>query len=257
MDSDQIINFLDSKFITSIKCSCAVEDSHPIENLISNEKQKSNHGFMAFRVTKPPVELEFQLRCCIELGSIKIWPRIDSLKSNGFEILINNDLTQEYFKSAKHFNLQENAIQFINSSFNSNHDTKSDFDEAFAIVPFFPSQKNRLRKVKNIKIIIKQTESRCVPVIKRLEIWGKISKFATHEQREFINEIIAQEIKQTEYKHTDERKKNDENSDFLSKEELRENLTVPEEFLDTITFDIMTLPMVLPSVRFNYLKIIN
>lgn len=245
MDPNQIINFLDPKFDTIVKCSCAVEDFYPIENLISNDKQKLNRGFMAYRVVKPPIQIEFQLNCCIELVSIKIWPRIDSLKSTGFEIFINSDMAQQYYKAASHHNLQENGIQFINSSINSCSNDNE--DEDFAVVPFFPSTKNQLRKVTNIKLTIKQTTRQCVPVIKRLEIWGKISKFATVHQKESISKIIAREIVQTQCVKMTENSTNDDTSSFRLNEHLEDNLEIPEAFLDTITFEIMALPMVLPS----------
>ncbi|XP_055315694.1 RING finger protein 37 [Sitodiplosis mosellana] len=249
MDSDQIVNFLNSKFDTKIKCSCAVEDFYSIENLISNDEQKCDRGFMAFRVVKPPVSLEFQLCCCIELVSIKIWPQIDSLKSTGFEIFVNSDRVPEYCKIGSHFNLQENCIQFINDSINNgqyNHENSSSRDEHFAVVSFFPSTKNKLRRVKNIKCVIKQT-ARCVPVIKRLEVWGKISKFATDQQKEKIHQIIRKEIEQVECVETEKTRINGDSSNLTINRELNEDSAIPEPFLDTITFEIMALPMVLPS----------
>lgn len=246
MDSDQIINLLDSKFNTKVMCSCAVEDYYSAENLISNDKQKLDRGFMAFRVIKPPVELEFELCCCIELVSIKIWPRVNSLKSIGFEIFVNSDKSRDYYKTASHFNLQENGIQFVNSSINSNHFINSIYDENFAVVPFFPSSKNQLRKVKNIKCVIKQT-ARCVPVIKRIEIWGKISKFVSNEQKQSIIEIIRRDIERTVcVEKEEESHKNDDQSNFALNDDIDENSMIPEPFLDLITFEIMALPMVLP-----------
>lgn len=255
MDSDRIVNFSNSKF-AKIKCSCAVEDFYSIENLVSNDQQKLGRGFMAFRVVKPPVEIEFQLCCCIELVSIKIWPQIDSLKSTGFEILANSDMVGEYYKIGNHFNLQENGIQFINDSINIGHhnDDEDDdhsnsisCDKNFALVPFFSSMKNRMRRVKNIKCVIKQT-ARCTPVIQRIEIWGKISKFATDEQKQSIGKVIKQQIEQEERVKMEEIHTNDDNSSTtIIPGEIDENSAIPEEFLDTITFEIMALPMVLPS----------
>lgn len=39
-------NFVDPKFETQIKCSCTVDDFHGVENLVSNDGQKINRGFM-------------------------------------------------------------------------------------------------------------------------------------------------------------------------------------------------------------------
>lgn len=243
MSFNQLVNFLDPMFETQVKCSCIVDDFHGVENLIANDEQKLARGFMAYRVVKPPVELEFQLCCSIELVSIKIWPQIDSLKSIGFEIFIQCDnVYSEYRKAANHFNLQEYGIQFVNDSINENYDA----DLNFAVIPFFPSTKNSLRKVKNVKLVIKQT-AKCVPVIKRIEIWGLVSKFATKEQKERIHQTIKHAIESNECSKTPDDNANDEIESPSINETTDTLSTIPEAFLDAITFDVMALPMVLPS----------
>lgn len=238
MNLENVINFIDPIFDTKVKCSCAVDDFYPIENLISNDKQKLSRGFMAYSVVKPPVELEFQLCCIIEVTSIKIWPQIDSLKSTGFEVYVSNDKTpNDYYKAASHFNLQEYGIQFINN-FSSNDRS----EQNFAVKPFYSSVKNQLRKVKNIKLIIKQTP-RCVPVIKRIEVWGKISQLASMEQKEYVYKKMSavRENSDCILSEIDNNQKNP----VINRNPI--NLEIPEPFLDTITYEIMALPMVLPS----------
>lgn len=117
-------------------------------------------------VVKPPIDLEINLSHIIELKFIKIWPQINSLKSIGFEIHISDELKAKYYKVASHFNLQEHGIQFINKF--TDNVNKDCIDTNFAVTPFYSFTKNHLRKVKNIKLVIKQT-ARCVPVIKRIE----------------------------------------------------------------------------------------
>lgn len=241
MNSDNKINFLDPIFDTKVKCSCIGDDFYSVENLISNDKQKLSRGFMAYSVVKPPVEIEFQLCCSIELMSIKIWPQIDSLKSIGFEIHVSNErLRNEYHKTASHFNLQEYGIQFINNFSCNEHS-----DQNFAAIPFYPSVKNQLRKVKNIKLIIKQT-ARCVPVIKRIEIWGKVSQYASIEQQENVHKKINEAKEHTECIGS-EQNKSDGNNQSSIKMRDSANLEIPESFLDIITYEIMAIPMVLPS----------
>lgn len=236
------INFLEKNFQAKIKCSCPEDDFHLAENLVSCEKEKPNSGFIAYRVIKPPIELEFKLCCCIELMSIKIWPQIDSLKSTGFEIHAKcDDHQMEYRKIANHFNLKENGIQFINGLTNEGNDC----DSHFAVIPFFPSVKNLLRKVKNIKVIIKQT-TRCVPVIKKIEVWGRVSKFASNEQQQFVRQAITNSI---ELQSTIDSSQNNEvkSTPQTNLDPSESSILVPEDFLDAITYEIMSLPMVLPS----------
>lgn len=49
MDLYKNINFLDPIFDTKINCSCPFDDFYSVENLISNDLEKSNRGFMAYR----------------------------------------------------------------------------------------------------------------------------------------------------------------------------------------------------------------
>lgn len=241
MELNEVINFLDPKYETKVKCSCIEDDFHVAENLVSSEKQKLSRGFMAYNVVKPPIDLEFKLCCCIELMLINIWPQIDSLKSTGFEIHVNGDDNQtEYRKIGSHFNLKENRIRFVNNLM-----TESDncCDSNSAVIHFYPSVKNQLRKVKNIKVTIKQT-TRCTPVIKKIEVWGKISKFASNEQKQSVQQAILKTASQANCDSAEQREvKNTQTNDDHSES----SKLIPEDFLDAITYEIMALPMVLPS----------
>lgn len=245
MDQNIVINIIDPHFETDSKCSCIEDDNYPLLNLTAKDEKKRSLGFMAYRVVKPPIDLEFNLMCCIELVSIKIWPRIDSLKSTGFEIYMKvNDFQSDYRKVGSHFNLKENGIQFMNKNFTECNVSQ---EMGFAISPFYQSVKNQLRKVKNVKIVIKQTE-RCIPVIKRLEILGTISKFASEKQRLSIQRIFQDTAKEKESSSVrDEIQQQFVNSHPNQKVGIDDATNVPEIFLDAITYEIMSLPIVLPS----------
>lgn len=195
-------------------------------------------------MVKPPVELEFKLCCTIELCSIKIWAKLDSFKSTGFEIYANGDGAQsEPRKVGSHFNLQENGIHFINDSIIT-EDSNDRPD--FAVKPFYSSTKNQLRKVHTIKLMIKQT-AKCVPVLKRIEIWGRISRFATKEQKASVNAAIIKLNTPMEDNSSVEHEQIDTNESVENNRTDIPSVTIPEEFLDAITYEIMALPMVLPS----------
>lgn len=245
MDPNILINIIDPNFETFVKCSCIEDDHYPLVNLIAKDQEQRRLGFMAYRVVKPPIDLEFNLMCCMELVAIKIWPKIDSLKSIGFEIFANgNDIQTEYRKIGSHFNLKENGIQFINKN-TTECNVSQEMD--FAISPFYQSAQNQLRKVKNVKIVIKQTE-KCIPVIKRLEILGTISKFATEKQRLNIQRTIQEIAKEKVGSLVrDEAERQFVNTSPDRQPKIDNAANVPEIFLDAITYDIMALPIVLPS----------
>lgn len=245
MDPNVVINIIDSNFETVLKCSCTEDDHYPLLNLTTKDQEKRSLGFMAYRVVKPPIDLEFNLMCCIELVSIKIWPRINSLKSTGFEIFVKeNDVQSDYRKVGSHFNLKENGIQFMSKNFTEYNVSQ---EMGFASSPFYHSVQNQLRKVKKVKIVIKQTE-KCVPVIKRLEILGTISKFASEKQRLSIQGTFQEIAKEKESSTVrNEVQQLFENSYPDRKAEIDVAANVPEIFLDAITYEIMSLPIVLPS----------
>lgn len=240
MESKKLINFLEPIFkATKIQCSSIMDDIYSVENLISSDQQKNRLGFMAYRVVKPPIDLEFCLEYSIELVTIKIWSQIDSLKSTGFEVYAKSEKQIEYRKIGSYFNLKENGIQFSNNC-NAEHESN------FAVTQFYPSTKNQLRNVKNIKLCIKQTNRGCVPVIKRIEIWGHISKFETEERRMNIQQIIFENQQKTTAQSSSTVNQI-ENNVNASQDERNNHFDIPEEFLDELTYEIMALPMILPS----------
>lgn len=241
-----MINFLDPKFEPSATCSCTTDDFYTVDNLISADRQKSQLGFMAYHVVKPPIELHFSLLCRIELSAIKLWTQINSLKSTGFEILVNGSNTsREYQKIGSHFNLRGSCLEFSNDQSAA---TSPDCDASLAFARFYPSTRNLQRKVKNIKVCIRQTNRCCVPVLKRIEIWGRVSMFEKNEQHEQIRRLIAGAS--AEAMRPDDTLSPSDDGACLGSAENPENATqnaVPETFLDAITYEIMALPMILPS----------
>lgn len=241
MDTN-LINFLEPIFETKIKCSVAEDDYHSIGNLVSKNKRQCDLGFMAYRVVKPPADIEMELTCHIELCLVKIWPKIDSLKSTGFEIHVKSEKQLEYQKIGSHFNLKENGIQFINNRASS-HLYDGIPDSQFTTAFFYNSAHRPMKNVKSIKLSIRQTERCCVPVIKRIEIWGKISELESIENKSNITRIISEEA-ESKIKHLN-CSKGDQNGAEAKTDESAS--LIPEAFLDAITYEIMALPMVLPS----------
>lgn len=247
MESAELINFLDPKFEPTATCSCTTDDFYTVDNLISADRQKSQLGFMAYHVVKPPIELHFSLVCRIELSAIKLWTQINSLKSTGFEILVNgSNASREYQKIGSHFNLRASCLEFSNNQ--GGGATSPDCNASLAFARFYSSTRNVQRKVKNIKVCIKQTNRCCVPVLKRIEIWGKVSMFEKSEQHEQIRRLIAGASAEAMCPD-DTSSSSDDDTSVGSAENPEKALqnSVPETFLDAITYEIMALPMILPS----------
>lgn len=240
MMSSPFLNFLCPKLKPKIKCNTVSDDYYVPENLISSDRQKSNLGFMAYHVTKPPIDLDFYLICNIELNCVKIWPQIDSLKSTGFEIFISrtDDDKAIFEKVGSYSNLTESGIIFVRSNDDGADNPWSD-NGNFGRSRFFRTT-GALRSVRKIRVSIKQT-NRCVPVMKRIEIWGRI---AASESNDIHNQVLSlsQISMDTNQLTGDDRKSVSPKGNL---DDDKDN--IPEDFLDTITYEIMTLPMILPS----------
>lgn len=247
MESNELVNFLEPKFGPSVKCSCIMDDLYTVDNLISADRQKNQLGFMAYRVVKPPIELHFSLKCRIELCAIKMWTQIDSLKSTGFEVHVNgDDASREYHKIGSFFNLKENSLQFVNTQYSS---PGYECDSSVTCAQLYPSTRIHTRKVKNIKICIKQSNRSCVPVLKRIEVWGKVSIFERNEQHQEILRLIAEADATEAVQMYGCPSTNENTSPIQTIDDSTESsqMDVPETFLDEITYEIMALPMILPS----------
>lgn len=239
----KIHNFLKPIFKPTVKCEAVSDDLYLPENLISSDQQKLNLGFMAYHVTKPPINLDFQLMCSINLMCIKIWPQVHSLKSIGFEIFVSDRAsnTNAFIKIANSFDLKENGLLFIRSDCDPNEEKLINDNENFKICQFFRTSLYRtIKSVKTVRICIRQT-ARCVPVIKRIEIWGQVAVNETDACRKLIQELIDSSNLHAPIKLCDS------NNDSITKTTNDDYNKIPEQFLDSITFEIMALPMVLPS----------
>lgn len=223
-------NFLDPRLNPELKSYSGVSnDDYLPKNLISKNVQEKNLGFMAYSVTKPPVDLIFKLMCPVHISSIKIWTTIGSLKTTGLEIstIFRNKtfkIGECYFKNEKgtegfYFHQQGQTLNL-------------DYPENFEKSVFFNSQKLSYSNAEIVKITIKKT-LKCAPVIQRIEIWGKPNfKFKMKTYLLWYPKIEGLPIVK---------------SAKITENPLIQELKIPEEYLDSITYEIMSIPMILPS----------
>lgn len=69
-----LVDFLDPRL--SAYCEITTDgvsnDDYPLENLISSDVSKRNLGFMAFPVSKPPIEIILKFKWKINLKLLKV-----------------------------------------------------------------------------------------------------------------------------------------------------------------------------------------
>ncbi|XP_058811918.1 RING finger protein 37 [Topomyia yanbarensis] len=228
-----MINFLSHKLQPNVHTDAVEDDCHPVGNLISSNQRELDRGFMAYSVTKPPVEIIFKLFCPIAVKNIKIWPQIGALKSTSVEIYAQNKrgaFDKLGYGESQHAEVMEFADTRIETC--TSPDTSR--GERFVL---FPTMKHLISNSSVFKIIIRKT-AKCAPVLRKIEIWGEPSRSCS--------ETIKSEVHQMWY----ERNEVSKNDSMPPSEKIVTETTitdVPEEFLDELTCDIMTIPMILPS----------
>lgn len=235
--SSPLINFLNPALQPSISCSTFGAEDYPIENLISKDFNKSNRGFIVY-LSKPPISLDINLICPIELMSIKIWPEIGSLKSTGFDIFTKTNGRNEKIASCD--NLNESSVVFCRL----NDSTECEGSQAKKCYFFRNLRENA--KVDKLTIRIWKTRNSSVPAIKKIEVWGKVTGRCPFYEKVvnlwksrdagFYNPIQPEPLQSNKRK-----------DEPLQSTEALNEIQIPEELLDTITNQMMTVPMTLPS----------
>lgn len=243
-----LLNFLDASLSPTVQCSATAEDNYSEQNLIADSDSSAFlSGFMAYSVVKPPVDLLFTLCCPIELQSIILKTRSGSLKSNGFEVFtkVSNSTKDEFRKVGQVYNLKQDGVLFYNTYTSKKYSShiQSGGDGMLCSELFLNLGRRAL--VTQVKITIKCTE-RCVPVMKEVKIYGLPGKSLPQDTRMAI--MAKWERRITVPKAIDLSSDNTtDNTSFPLNSNTILNATIPEEFLDCITFEMMSLPMVLPS----------
>uniref|UniRef100_A0A8D8CEH8 RING finger protein 37 n=1 Tax=Culex pipiens TaxID=7175 RepID=A0A8D8CEH8_CULPI len=229
-------NFSSARLQPSVQCDSVEDDSYPATNLVSPDPRVLGEGFMAYSVTKPPVELEFQLFCPIAIHRIKVWTKLGALKTTCVEIL-SKSKNGMFHKIGSGESQHADIFEFINAK----RETSS--DSACARFDLFPTMGHLLASSSVIKVVLRKT-ARCVPVLRKIEIWGKP---ATHCQQSVKDSVHKLWIPTETCGNSVHEVTNKElTTEIRDKIDSRVQ-DVPEEFLDELTCDIMSLPMILPS----------
>lgn len=232
-----LLNFVHSKLEPKVWCSAVGDDGYPAENLISCDIKKLGLGFMAYAVEKPPIELVFTFCCPIVLHSLKLWTRLGSLKTTGLEIYViqNENADSEFVKVGSCFDISEDVVEFGLSQPTSLQLNLRSCKLFRTLHPRVP--------VKKVKVCIKTT-ARCTPVLKKIEILGVPHGSTSKEQRYDVWQRWNRQYKKQldSFDSTDDssRTKQVVNSSDA-------NFTIPDDLLDSLTYEIMSLPMILPS----------
>ncbi|CAH1115055.1 unnamed protein product [Psylliodes chrysocephalus] len=222
-----MINFLDSKFIPKVNCKTPSTESYEVDNLISSKYTDKIRGFISYPSFKPPVEVEFEFICPVNMHYIILNTTVGNQRCNGIELFAKtNDLS---YTSIGKCIFDNPGVVFCNSRKYSKSKLPPNFNNEFHLSFFKSNTFKYFLNATGIKILIFRT-NKSVPCILSAETWGIPSKFCSQKTIDTINKLANKSILPQ-----------------ISSDVNTEEFRIPEDFRDELTCEIMTLPMTLPS----------
>ncbi|XP_060103179.1 RING finger protein 37 [Heteronotia binoei] len=274
-----VINVCLPQFKPRIHCNKISADGYEVENLISEDLAKRNRGFRCEYFIKPPVQVTlsfpFNLEVCrinvdISSGScqnitgLDVWTSASSGKASGNSP--ESPFSGQPASDKEAFTLVGKAVLKNQSKVTFGHrgfkprppfqhptDTLASFSGA-ASLDLWNKGPFSLSGVSHLKICITHVAGGGLPCIKKLEVWGQPSRYCPHN---VVLDVlrIASESPAPGFGGQASSLPSPMESDVVpfdnpdsQEQKLMEALQdVPEEFLDPITLEVMTFPMLLPS----------
>lgn len=226
-------NFLDPILLPKVTTKCPATDRYEVENLISSNFLIKSRGFIAYTTMKPPIDIDFQLICNASLSHILISSKIGSHKSSGIEVFVKNPTDSQFVSISKAF-YEENGVVFYNSRYYSKNKFATigkDYHTSY----FRSNEFRSFINTDTIRIRILKSNG-TIPCLARLEIWGNISRSCSHETTRTIHRLMNRSkslcvnVPENATIRTDSKP-----------------FEIPDDFKDALTYELMAIPMTLPS----------
>ena len=269
-----LIDFCHHSVGSLIKTDKVSFDGYEVNNLITSNPLQKNKGFLSDHFVKPPVNITVQFPCNISLYRVVIDPVIGQQKSHDLKIFTaSTRLTDTWLYGGNNTNVLTDGLIFNHVSYVSQsnpkiiclenklfHERKSWTKDAeqnyttYSVTDELRSRKpGALSNTSHVTICVMRTQSGCSAAIKRLEIWGIPSSAVPYEvqmklKQSYMDSVFPRSSSNTSKQKTSEVSDTVDDFDLTpDKAECSDSLSVPDEFKDQITFDIMACPVLLPS----------
>ncbi|NXV83018.1 RNF37 protein, partial [Atlantisia rogersi] len=276
-----VINVCLPQFKPRIHCNKISADGYEVENLISEDLARRNRGFRSEYFIKPPVHVTISFPFNIEICRINIDISSGGYQTfSGLEVYTSTSCNKTSWQNPEGqfpglavsdkdtFTLVGKAVLKNQSKVTFGH-------RGFKPRPPFHQMENvfsypgsasqdlwnkgpaSLSNVSHLKICITHVAGGGLPCIKRLEVWGQPAKSCPQEVIEGVFQVASQFFAQDVSSLKPELWTPMESDcvPFSTNDSEQQTLRklvdvvqdIPEEFLDPITLEIMTFPMLLPS----------
>lgn len=216
--------------------SCISREEYSVENLISSDVNIRKRGFLCETFIRPPVSLTVSFPFAFDIKYVVIGTRVGGQKSSGFQISAGrNDNIQKICTIVTE---KETIV------FHDNNTNLSTFGNDYEICCFNISASRSIRSAEKLSVRIFKTVN-SIPAISKLEIWGIMSLSVPEE----IRQVITYNWK--ENKNPKEKEQITHPQLIIEKHSEKNDIfKMCDDFLDSITYEVMTLPMVLPSGKY-------
>ncbi|XP_034261019.1 RING finger protein 37 isoform X1 [Pantherophis guttatus] len=278
-----VINLCLPQFKPRIHCNKISADGYEVENLVSEDPVKRHRGFRCEYFIKPPVHVTISFPFNVEICRINIDTSSGSCHNiTGLDIYTATSSNKACWNSpeplfsapsSQHPALDKETFTLVGKAVLKNQSKVTFGHRGFRPRPPFHHQTDpllsfpgsasldlwnkgptSLNSVSHLKICITYVAGSGLPSIKRVEVWGQPAKSCSHEVVDDVLQVatkpsldasegqlpalpLPMESDVMPFGHSDHQER-----------KLVEVLQdIPEEFLDPITLEIMTLPMLLPS----------
>lgn len=214
--------------------SCISRENYSVENLLSCDERLRKRGFLCETFIRPPISLTVCFSFTFDIKYVVIGTRVGGQKSSGFQL-----------SAGRNDNVPRICSMITEKDtiiFHDNNTDLSSFGNDCDKCCFNISASRTIRSAEKLSIRIFKTVN-SIPAISKLEVWGKLSCNVSLDMRQIITlnweESIKPKARQTEIAN-----------EQLTSGKSSESFKICDDFLDSITYEVMTYPMVLPSGKY-------
>ena len=209
----------------------------------------NSNGFLPDPLQRPPIDIYIRFPFNIDIKHIYLSPSIGHHRSTLIEISVNHQIIDEkiswLINPPNTLNMKQLSFYRIAQILNEDETIRRleiyDQDNEQSNVnttKYRFSSNTHLINCSTIKITIKRTWRLSSGALKYLQIWGVLSNSVPIELKTKLQQIISPPPPPSKPSST---------NDEIPSQSSSTTDEIPSEFLDSLTFDLMLIPMLLPS----------
>lgn len=233
-------NFLNPCLLPKVECDSLSMDHYEVNNLISENISVKSRGFIAYSTVKPPINVDFQMLCSVDVRYVKVTSCVGQQRCTGIQLLMKNSSYRDYTLVSR-AEYDKRGVVFCNRRFYSKERPPCNVDDYH--LEFFMAHVFRLfSSADSVRLTINRTH-KSVPCLADVEVWGNASRFCSVDTKATVAKLYNA-VSSTQISEED---KSDSSSLGHDKGDCDDELAIPNDYKDALTLELMTMPMTLPS----------